>query len=174
MEALKISTNAVSKWERGLCLIDISLLEPLSKILDYEVVNLINGEIISEQKDHHQINDMLKRTIEFTQNKKRNFKHKTTLIIIFVFITGLITVNFSYKTYFLNDIKELQNNLSIIMYQNDLKNYECLSIFKNNSLDNNYIDFDNLKINHNFSDFDVLEQKENNLIIKEKILFLIM
>ena len=32
-EKLNISKNAVSKWERGICLMDMSLLKPLSEIL---------------------------------------------------------------------------------------------------------------------------------------------
>ena len=49
-EKLGITKNAVSKWERGLCLMDMSLLKPLSEILEVSVNELLAGENI-EIKD---------------------------------------------------------------------------------------------------------------------------
>lgn len=48
-ENLGISINAVSKWERGICLMDMSLLKPLSKILGVTINEILNGEEISEE-----------------------------------------------------------------------------------------------------------------------------
>ena len=49
-EKLGITKNAVSKWERGLCLMDMSLLKPLSEILGVSINEILAGEII-EGKD---------------------------------------------------------------------------------------------------------------------------
>ena len=49
-EKLGITKNAVSKWERGLCLMDMSLLKPLSEILEVSVNAILAGEVI-EAKD---------------------------------------------------------------------------------------------------------------------------
>lgn len=43
-DLLNITDRAVSKWERGLCAPDISLLEPLAVILNVNVSDLISGE----------------------------------------------------------------------------------------------------------------------------------
>lgn len=48
-EKLGVSTNAVSKWERGLCLMDMSLLKPLSEILEVSVNEILSGEEIGEE-----------------------------------------------------------------------------------------------------------------------------
>ncbi len=48
-EKLGVSINAVSKWERGLCLMDMSLLKPLSEILDVSINEILAGEIITEK-----------------------------------------------------------------------------------------------------------------------------
>ena len=48
-EKLGITKNAVSKWERGLCLMDMSLLKPLSEILDVSVNDILAGEIIDNK-----------------------------------------------------------------------------------------------------------------------------
>lgn len=43
-ETLHVSTQAVSKWERGLSCPDIGLLEPLAEALDLTVTELLAGE----------------------------------------------------------------------------------------------------------------------------------
>ena len=43
-DLLHITDRAVSKWERGLCAPDISLLEPLALALGTTVTELISGE----------------------------------------------------------------------------------------------------------------------------------
>ncbi len=48
-EKLGITKNAVSKWERGLCLMDMSLLKPLSEILVVSINEILAGEKIEEK-----------------------------------------------------------------------------------------------------------------------------
>lgn len=48
-EKLGISINAVSKWKRGICLMDISLLKPLAEILGVMINEILSGEEISEE-----------------------------------------------------------------------------------------------------------------------------
>ena len=48
-EKLGITKNAVSKWERGLCLMDMSLLKPLSEILEVSINEILAGEKIEEK-----------------------------------------------------------------------------------------------------------------------------
>lgn len=47
-EILGVSTNAVSKWERGICLMDMSLLKPLSETLGVTVNDILSGEVVEE------------------------------------------------------------------------------------------------------------------------------
>lgn len=48
-EKLGVSVNAVSKWERGICLMDMSLLKPLSNILDVSINEILSGERIEDE-----------------------------------------------------------------------------------------------------------------------------
>ena len=48
-EKLGITDRAVSKWENGRCMPDLSLLRPLSAILKVGINYLLSGEIISER-----------------------------------------------------------------------------------------------------------------------------
>lgn len=47
---LGITKNAVSKWERGLCLMDMSLLKPLSDILNVSINEILAGEKIKKEE----------------------------------------------------------------------------------------------------------------------------
>lgn len=48
-EQLGITKNAVSKWERGLGLMDMSLLKPLSELLEVSVNEILSGERIKKE-----------------------------------------------------------------------------------------------------------------------------
>lgn len=48
-EKIGVSSKTVSKWETGKGLPDISLLQPLSRALGVSVIELMNGEQISNQ-----------------------------------------------------------------------------------------------------------------------------
>ena len=45
---LHVTDKAVSKWERGLSLPDISILIPLSEILNVSLYDLLKGEDVNE------------------------------------------------------------------------------------------------------------------------------
>ena len=47
---LHISDKAISKWERGLGMPDISFLLPISQILDISLYELLSGERINKNK----------------------------------------------------------------------------------------------------------------------------
>lgn len=49
-EKLYVSDKAVSKWERGLSLPDIALLQPLGEILGVSVTELLSGQHIQEDQ----------------------------------------------------------------------------------------------------------------------------
>lgn len=64
-EKLGISKNAVSKWERGICLMDMSLLKPLSEILEVSVLDILSGEKVEENNIKERAEENLIRLSEF-------------------------------------------------------------------------------------------------------------
>lgn len=83
-EKLNISDRAISKWERGICLPDASIMIPLCKILDISVNELLSGEIMKE-KDNN-TDDLL---VELS--KREEEKDKLIFISMYVIIfTSLI------------------------------------------------------------------------------------
>lgn len=90
-DKLLITDRAVSKWERGICCPDISLLKELCSILDISINELLSGEGI-EKLDVEQSEDILVRTIkQYTAvEKKKNKKLLIATIILLIFYVGLV------------------------------------------------------------------------------------
>ena len=82
-EKLNITKNAVSKWERGISLMDISLLKPLSEILGVSISELLNGKRI-EKVDNDIINETLTTSTKIYVKKEKNkFIKKVVLFCLF-------------------------------------------------------------------------------------------
>ena len=62
-EKLFLSDKAISKWERGLSLPDIALLEPLADILGVTVAELLKGERIHAALEPQEMDELLGKTI---------------------------------------------------------------------------------------------------------------
>ena len=101
-EMLGVSTNAVSKWERGICLMDMSLLRPLSEILDVSINEILYGERIK----NNELSKIADNNIELL-NKLYNTK-KTKMFILKI---GIIVILF--MTYSMFNFKSL-NDLSLM------------------------------------------------------------
>ena len=69
-ERLFLSDKAVSKWERGLSLPDIALLEPLAQILDVTVAELLKGERIHMALEVEEMDELLGKTIQLSDQTK--------------------------------------------------------------------------------------------------------
>lgn len=132
---LEINDSIVEKWEKGLELPDVTLLTPLSKILDVDVKELLNGEY-SENKDDKVKNDPLK-------NNGQRKKIRSRIIICLLFIV-LILISFllfnNYKKYHPNVIIDGNNNYKLVNYNISKKGLDCLTdiIKKSNNMTDKY------------------------------------
>ena len=69
---LGVSDKAISKWERGICCPDISLLKELSSILGVSVNELLSGEDI-EKLEKEKTDDVLVDSVkQYTSIEKKN------------------------------------------------------------------------------------------------------
>ena len=62
---LGVTDRSVSNWERGKNMPDLSLFQPLCKILDVSINELLNGEEI-EQKDADKYEETIINTINYS------------------------------------------------------------------------------------------------------------
>lgn len=88
-QKLNVTDRAVSKWERGLCCPDISLLKDLSNILGISISKLVCGEELPDES--------INKTIQFTAKniKQRIIKYFNIILIsimIFLIIFTLLSI----------------------------------------------------------------------------------
>ena len=88
-EKLGITKNAVSKWERGLGLMDLSLLKPLSQILGVSITEILNGEKVNKEEINNKSEEVLIDTLDYSSKEIKKLK-KNKLITIF--LTTVITI----------------------------------------------------------------------------------
>ena len=129
-EKLNITDRAVSKWERGICCPDISLLEDLSKILDIPIHNLISGKRSKEKITEDTITNTIKYANDSIRKKIFRISNNILMGIIIISLTLLVVFNIKlliqfnskYKTDFypyileecLDNFNEIENSLEII------------------------------------------------------------
>lgn len=68
-ERLHITDRAVSKWERGLCAPDISLLEPLAEALGVSILELIQGERSSRAEAPGQAEAHTRQVLDYSKSE---------------------------------------------------------------------------------------------------------
>ncbi len=85
-EVLFISDKAVSKWERGLSLPDVSLLMPLADALDVTVTELLEGKRMEKQepKSPEQVEELVKKALRLGEDELPTSKGRTRRTVIFV------------------------------------------------------------------------------------------
>ncbi|MCR4679351.1 MAG: helix-turn-helix domain-containing protein [Lachnospiraceae bacterium] len=93
-DALNVSATAVSKWENGHSLPDITMLEPLSSILGVSITDLVlgtrsNNNMENTLKETNSSDTAIKSVISEANRQKKKFKLKTILIA-----TGTVVVLF--------------------------------------------------------------------------------
>lgn len=96
-EHLNITKNAVSKWERGISLMDMSLLKPLSNILDVEVIDILSGEIVDKNNKNEQYEKMILELFNSTSFNKKKIRKQYYLFEIIIFILTFTIVVLSHN-----------------------------------------------------------------------------
>lgn len=157
---LNITDRAVSKWERGMGCPDISLLEELSKILDINIIELLNGEEVAEINEKNII-DSMKFSKENYKNKIINNLNTILITIIIIIILILIFLNIINS---INLNKKGLNNLNQLNIENSLNNIENkIKIIKNNK--GKYSDDDYKKITIYINSLNKLFSNETKQIL---------
>ena len=91
-EKLGITKNAVSKWERGLGLMDLSLLKPLSEILNVSVTEILNGEKFDKEEINSKSEELLIDTLDYSTNVIKKVKKNKVLIILLTIAFTILSI----------------------------------------------------------------------------------
>jgi len=105
---LCITDRAISKWENGRGLPDLSLMMPLCEILEISINELLSGEKIKNEDYKEKSEENIINTIDYSSKK---IKNKNVIIKITTFILILLTI---IGTLFLIDINRMANNKDVI------------------------------------------------------------
>lgn len=100
-EKLNISNRAISKWERGLCLPDASIMIPLCEILDINVNELLSGKMLDKKEYNEKSEELLLELKNQEEEKSKIIFHLAyafmlivvTLVVIICIISNLFISN---------------------------------------------------------------------------------
>ena len=108
-DKIGVTDRAISKWENGRGMPDLSLMIPLCKELDITINELISGEKIEKKDYQSKLEENIVKTIDYTNrriiNKDKIFKIVVGTIITIILIIGLM---------FFVDVKRMNNNDPVI------------------------------------------------------------
>ena len=149
---LGITDRAISKWENGRCLMDISFLEPLSKILDVSVVEILNGEKLMNENICKQADKITLNTLNYAKNKIKHNKIKNIIVCLVVLIILFLLSFVIYKGILLSvyNVEPIEN------YETFVKKLEIkdeIKIYKKTINDQDYLSEFDIKIRNDFKGY---------------------
>lgn len=106
---LGITDRAISKWENGRGMPDLSLLTPLCEILDVSINELLSGARLDKEDYQEKLEENIINTIEYSDKKIKITKKifKIILSIILIFIVMLVVM-------YGIDVNRMRNNRPIL------------------------------------------------------------
>lgn len=131
-DKLNITKNAVSKWERGLSLMDISLLKQVSGILEISVNELLNGERIEVMEENAIDNTIVKSMDTYVKKDKKKIIRRTiiftiiTVALLWIILTVISEINYGIIPLGDNAYIDFQNISSRVAKKNADKYMEAL------------------------------------------------
>lgn len=87
-EKIGMSDKSVSKWERGICLPDVSVYMELCDILGIRINEFLAGEDISEENIRKKSEDNLIQVTKDSAHKQKNLKRMIAVLIIITILAG--------------------------------------------------------------------------------------
>lgn len=94
-DALNVTDKAVSKWERGLSFPDISMLEPISNVLDISIMEILAGKRQDENEvlTREEAQKLVNESVELGDEEIRHKKERSRLIIIILVVITLLLIS---------------------------------------------------------------------------------
>lgn len=97
-EQLGMSDKSVSKWERGICLPDVSVYMELCGILGISINEFLAGEDISEENMIKKSEDNLIRVTEDSERKQRHLKRIIAILSVIALLTAAVLGIAAYRS----------------------------------------------------------------------------
>jgi len=104
-DKIGVTDKAISKWENGRGMPDLSLMKPLCTVLEITINELISGERINKTEYLEKANENILRTINYTDKKINKIKFIFKISIGFILLIFITLV-----TLFIIDMSRIKNN----------------------------------------------------------------
>lgn len=179
-DKLYVSDKAVSKWERGLCFPDISVLIPLTETLNISLYDLLRGEKVNNKEVEETIKDTINYSNSEIKRKKKKYIIISSIIILFIVLVSVISLIFISEN---NDIGVIvdRDTIHTINYYSDYKtslgntNGEKLELivmklplkWKERQFE---VSEDIIKINYGVSYKDVVKAYDDEIYVKQAMI----
>lgn len=150
---LGVTDKAISKWENGRCLMDISFLKSLSDILDVSILEILNGEDSKSDTLEKDAIAAVNGAIDYADTKIKRNKVKW-ILIVFLFFISIVMFSFcTYKSVLLFKYKApISNNYNELMSMLTLD--EEIKIYKKPLENDKYFIDGDIKFRNDFSDYE--------------------
>ena len=125
-EKLNITDKAVSKWETGRSAPDVSMLLPISEILEVSVTEILKGERINQREISTKSDEIIVTTL-----KKSKLKVLISLILVIVIIIGLICSYPAYHYFSTISEKDFQSVREQAISLSENEEIDCIAITQN-------------------------------------------
>ena len=127
-DKLYVTFQAVSKWERGLSLPDITILSKLAEVLDTDIYNILQIDK-KDNVDFQKILEEEKNNIKKNLYKKLFLRLLPIIMVILIFIFKLLPIGYNIEHFRYNEEKII--DLGIPKLSFNIKNKENNYSFKN-------------------------------------------
>lgn len=107
-EKLGVTDRAISNWENGKNLPDISLFKPLCNELDITINELLSGERLKKEKFEEKFEENILNTINYSKKVKK----KNSIII--KFIATILVLIITLITMFIIDVRRMNQNKQVL------------------------------------------------------------
>lgn len=122
-EKLNMSDKSVSKWERGICLPDVSVYMELCEILGISINEFLAGEDIDAENVEKKSEDNIIQVTKDSKKKQKNLKSILAVVTTFAVIMVLVL-----GTVFVHKVMQPKNYITAVDRTNaEMKTAELLS-----------------------------------------------
>lgn len=108
-DKIGVTDRAISKWENGRGMPDLSLMEPLCNELGISINELLSGEKIELKDYREKSEENILNTIEYTENKIKKNSNIFKIIIV-----AVIVLTVSLILMFFTDVRRMNQNKPVV------------------------------------------------------------
>jgi len=106
---LGITDRAISKWENGRGMPDLSLIKPLCDELEITINELLSGERLTEKEYQEKLEENILNTIDYSERKI-----KSTRKIFKIILFSIVVIVLLFVTMFSIDVNRMRNQKPVL------------------------------------------------------------